>query len=311
MFELIDPAKSPISYSRISTFQKCKRKYYYTYGMDIELNTLNIPFLIGKVIHYGVGLIFEKQEKPITKTIKYFDDKVNELREDMSLSADIEQELVKQRIIVQGMLKAYIRRHKTFIAEAKLISNEAEVIINMSNITGNDVDFIIILDNILEINKKRYLHELKTSASISLDYVNNIKTDVQTNTYFRLYNESNPKNKLSGIIYDVIKKPGIKLTKKETLKEYLKRLENWYLDKQDVEVFYQETFTKPRFSKKELYEGFLAPVLDDMAYCGNDKNKLYGNYSQCNVYGQCSFYRLCHGGENKINFMSYKKRKRD
>lgn len=305
MGDVIDVGKNvvPLSYSSISTFLDCRHKYYYKYIKGYSPREYKSSYVVGNFFSLGLYYLYTKKQKPITETMKLFEIEKQKLREKLSLSPAEEQNLNEQDVIIRGMLRAYKTKYKNFIKKTTHIGNE--VTLKYKSTTG--VNFMGRIDNLLINKGKKYIHEIKTSKYLDENYVKNIKNSLQVALYFTLYNELH-EDKINGIVYDVIRKPSIRLKRKESKEEFLVRLSEYYADPTRTDVFYMEIIDKPMITSKKVYN-LLDKVLDDIKRCKKEPD-YYHNFNHCFVWNRCEYYDVCFFGENKLNLTKFDVRKK-
>lgn len=309
-----------ISVSSLKDFMTCRRLYYYKRIKKYDRNVFNIPFIVGRVVHSGLGYVLERKidEKtkkplnPLQRMLEYFKTEKVKANKEFTLSVEQLEDLNEQEHITQSMLAAYMRKYQVMLRDSKLIGSEVEGALQY----GDNVTFVIKLDNLLRVRTKKILHELKTSKYITPEYVKMIQTDIQSSAYFYLYNEIFPKSPIEEIMYDVIRKPSIRQKKggkksaPESHAAYLQRLTEWYEQKQDMAVFHIERFKSPKITQENVFNTLMS-VADDMLR-SKDKESYYQDFEKCaSYYGEiCPYYELCHeGGEIPRNLVLYQIRK--
>jgi hypothetical protein len=222
------------------------------------------------------------------------------------------EELDMQEFTTKGMLLAYQTKYSVMLKDMKLLGSEVEGAIDL----GNDVIFVLKLDNLVRIRMKKILHELKTTKMITPDYVKRIQTDLQTAAYFHFHNMIWPEDKIEEIMYDVIRKPSIrrkKASKKlpaESKEQFLVRLQDWYKKPDDMAVFHIERFKEPGINEEALVNT-VVKVSEDMLR-SKTKEDYYQDFDKCHSYygDVCPMYDLCHnGGETPANLKLYSIRK--
>lgn len=302
----LDPdRKIRLSFSAVSSFMDCRRKYWFSYVKFIELIAFMPQNIVGNCVHFGLYKLYSKDDKAIAQTMKMLENEKQKLRDKLELSVQQEDMLNEQEYVIKGMLKAYAIKYKRHIAKATHIVNELKLEYPIDKRT----ELIIKMDNIKEVKKKRYVHEIKTAKTLTADYVKNIKNDVQTAIYFHGHNRIVPKKEqLNGIIYDVIRKPSIRRKKKETPQQYLRRLETYYTASNESELFYMETIEKPLLSDKRVFN-MIEHVADEIRSCKTEDD-FYPNDRYCYVRSRCNFYDICHFGENAATMARYRHRQK-
>lgn len=296
-----------ISVSSYSDFMTCRRLYFYKRIKKYERSEFNIPFVVGKVVHYGMEHIFKKASNAIERTVEYFRKEKAEINKTFILTEKQSEQLNEQEIVTQGMLKAYRKKYAAMIRDMKVLGTEVEGSVMLED----DVAIVVKLDNLVSIKERKILHELKTTKYLTPDYVKRIQTDKQTAFYFHFYNVLFEKKPIKEVMYDVIRKPSIRQKQSESKQQYLQRLEEWY-DMPDSEgnKFHIERFKEPKIGFNALLES-VSGVAADMKRCKH-KEDYYQDFDKCtSYYGDiCPYYALCHeGGETKENLVLYQIRK--
>lgn len=291
-----------LSYSALSRFLDCRRKYYWEFVKKLEPLAFRTYGVVGNAIHYGVNRIYEKDDKAISSAIKFFNSEKNNMRKKLDLSPDQEQELNDQEFMIRGMLKAYSFKYAEEIKSTNYICNEFKA----EYLLSDKLLLVIKIDNVLERRGRRFVHELKTVRILTPEYVKNIKNDLQTGIYFHVYNsmQKKSKDKFRGIIYDVIKKPSIRLKMGESKSEFIERLYQYYLGSDSNELFHQDIIERPMLSENRIMN-VISRVADDIRRC-EDIEDFYPNDRFCYVKKKCDYYDICHYGENPETRRKYR-----
>lgn len=295
-----------VSISSIQDWLVCRRLYYYKRIKKYSRFEFDIPFLVGRVMHIGIGALLKKQTNAESLMLKCFEDEKKAANDVLVLSPEQHEDLNEQKYVVQGMLRAYSKRYGKMLKDVKLIDNEVEGSIEINK----NVRLVFKLDNLLKIRKKKVLHELKTSKYITPDYVKSIQTNFQTSVYFYAYNAVYNNNKIDEIMFDIVRKPSIRPKKGEAYQAYLTRLSEWYDKPDDMSVFHIERFNKPKIEEKAIWNT-VENVGKEILKC-NKEEDYYQNFDYCHGYygKRCPYYELCHeGGETKENLVLYNVRK--
>lgn len=295
-----------VSVSSIKDFMTCRRLYYYKRIKRYDRLEFDIPFLVGRVMHVGIGHLLAGKKNASELMMKYFRDEKKEIDMNFVLTEEQKEDLYEQEYVVKGMLEAYKRKYSQMLKGTKVLDNEVEGSIELND----KVKLVFKLDNLLSIRRKKVLHELKTSKYITTDYVKSIQTDFQTATYFYAYNAVYNKSPIQEVMYDIIRKPSIRKKKNESDGAYLERLASWYEIPNDMSVFHIERFPQPKISENDVFNT-IDKVSKEMLKC-KFKEDYYQDYEKCHGYygKRCPMYELCHeGGETKENLVLYSIRK--
>lgn len=309
-----------ISVSSLQDFMTCRRLYFYKRIKKYEKVIYNLPFIVGRVVHVGLGAVLAKSKDPKTKKLnaiaimkKEFDKEKAEAIKAFTLNPEQIEELDMQEFMTRAMLLAYQSKYSKMIEDMRLLGSEVEGAIEISD----NVVFVIKLDNLVFVRNKKILHELKTSKYITPDYVHRIRTDLQTAVYYHFHNIIFEDEPIEEVMYDVIRKPSIrrkkggKTAKVESKEAFLERLLEWYKKPGDASsVFHIERFKTPGISEDAVINT-VVKVSEDMLKSKNIED-YYQDFDKCSSYygDVCPMYDLCHnGGETKENLLSYTVRK--
>jgi len=302
-----------MSVSSVQDWMTCKRLYYYKRIKKYEKTQYNMPFIVGRVVHEGLAAVMAKKPNAIELMTEVYKKERKIAIDTFGLSVEQIEELDMQEFTTKGMLLAYRTKYAKMIADMKLLGSEVEGAIDI----GNDVTFVIKLDNIVKVRNKKILHELKTTKQITPDYVKRIQTDLQTAVYYHFHNIIWPEDPIVEVMYDVIRKPGIRRKKAsknkpaESKEAFLQRLKEWYVQPGDTDsVFHIERFKTPGI-EEEAVVNTVVKVSEEMLR-SKTKEDYYQDFDKCHSYygDVCPMYALCHqGGETKENLVLYTIRK--
>jgi hypothetical protein len=306
-----------MSVSSTQDFLTCRRLYYYKRIKKYEKTAYNLPFIVGRVVHVGLAALMAKsvdkkhgKSNAIEIMIAEYEKERAAAIKEFVLSPEQLEELNMQEFTTKGMLLAYQTKYSKMLADIQLLGSEVEGAIDL----GNDVTFVLKLDNVVIVRKKKILHELKTTKQITPDYVKRIQTDLQTAVYFHFHNIIWPDEPIEEVMYDVIRKPSIRRKTKGKVKEskeaFLQRLQEWYKKPDDMSVFHIERFKTPGITEDAVINT-VVKVSEEMLR-SKDIMSYYQDFDKCHSYygDVCPYYELCHnGGETKENLLLYTIRK--
>lgn len=296
-----------ISVSSLQDFLTCRRLYYFKRIKKYEKVQYNLPFIVGRVVHEGLAAVLAKKKNAVELMTKAYKQERAIALKEFTLTPEQLEKLDMQEFITKGMLLAYSAKYSKMIADMEIMGSEVEGALQFSD----GVIFVIKMDNIAKIRNKKVLHELKTSKTITPDYVKRIQTDIQTAIYFHFHNIIFEDGPIEEIMYDVIQKPSIKLKKKESKQEYLIRLQEWYKKTGDMESkFHIERFKTPGITQDAVINTVDKVSIEMLR--SKTKEDYYQDFDKCHSYfgDVCPYYILCHsGGESPANLLDYKTRK--
>jgi CRISPR/Cas system-associated exonuclease Cas4 (RecB family) len=288
-----------MSVSSVQDWMTCKRLYYYKRIKKYEKTAYNLPFIVGRVVHEGLAAVLAKKSNAIEIMTAVYKKERKLAIDVFGLSPEQIEELDIQEFTTKGMLLAYQTKYAKMISDMKLMGSEVEGAIDI----GNDVTFVIKLDNIVKVRNKKILHELKTTKQITPDYVKRIQTDLQTAVYFHFHNIIWPEDPIEEVMYDVIRKPSIRRKKAsknkpaESKEAFLIRLQEWYKKPGDTDsVFHIERFKEPGITEEAVINT-IVKVSEEMLR-SKDMPSYYQDFDKCHSYygERCPYYELCHEG---------------
>lgn len=295
-----------VSVSSLQDWMVCKRLYFYKRIKKYEKNVFSIPFLVGRVVHEGMAHLLAGKSNAVELMIEYFRKEKKKTSNEFTLTAEQLEDLGEQEYITKGMLEAYRAKYGKMLRDTKVLGSEVEGSLQFDD----NVTLVIKLDNVIRVRKKKILHELKTTKSITPEYVRMIQTDFQTAVYYHAHNEIWERDKIEEVMYDVIRKPSIRQKKNESYQAFLTRLKEWYDRPGDESVFHIERFKEPKISREDVFNT-VDKASQEMLRCKH-KEDYYQDFKQCSSYygDVCPYYELCHGGgETKENLVLYQVRK--
>ena len=275
--------------------------------MEIERKSLNLNFFIGKIVQFGVHLIMVKDNLFLGKTMSYY----KELKKDTKnfvLTEKQIQEIDEVPDIVQGMLQAYARKYTHFLKDVVHLKNEVKIKLELNNCT-----IVSSIDNLFKIGSHIWLHELKTTKELTPQKVMRIKTDLQHALYYYAFHKMyGKKYRIHKILYDIIRKPSIRLKKTESRQEYVERLASWYHGTEaqvEDKKFYAEPIDKPMLKEKDVMNS-IQHIANEVLNC-KSVDDYWQDFDKCfDKYGMCEYYDICHRENNndmdKIISMYYR-----
>lgn len=280
-----------LSYTSLNNWSKCKRYFYFKEVVKIERKSLNINFLVGKVAQFGVHLIMAKDSEYLKKTMVYF----KELKADtkgFTFTEKQTQEIEEVPYIIQGMLKAYAKKYEHFLKDVKHLKNEVKIKLELDNCT-----IISSIDNLFRVGSHIWMHELKTSKELTPQKVMRIKTDLQHALYYYVFHKMyGSKYKIHKVLYDIIRKPSIRLKKTESRQEYVARLADWYSGTEgqvEDKKFYAEPIDRPMLKEKDVMNS-IQHIANEVLSC-KTINDYWQDFDKCfDKYGMCEYYDICH-----------------
>ena len=272
------------SNSSLSTFRDCPRLYKYKYVDMLVSGKTSESLNLGLLGHNAMEIYYKDGWPAALEML-------------INLDAD-DQDKVLRIGKVRALLKGYVDYYgpKDF---TKILEVETEFSIPMINPETNrrstKVQLVGKIDLIASKGAENWLidHKFKGQVGERDFWSINSQMDLYLNAFKDKYN-------CKGIIWNIIRTPSIRQTKKEkTVEEFLERLEN---DIKERPEFYYTRFVMPRWDE-DIKES-MQDVWDahDHLLRVARTGKFYRNTSNCHKYGTCQFLPLCANGIDKDTF---------
>jgi len=305
-------SKMILTYSSISAFKNCRRKYQYSYVDGIELRDRPAYFDFGTAIHLALASHYRGAGRlqVLEEVEKYFADNAPAQDESERL-----QKWIEAREMVTAMYLNYIQRYPS--ESFKVLEIEKPFELPITDVRGDKYKDMMQagkIDLIAEENGL-WIVEHKSAKTIDTNYKRRLTLDAQSLIYLeaveRLYQK-----KFNGVIYNVLAKsvPDKPATLKngslsqaknqnttpeiylEAIREggldeinYKEFLE--YLESNRREYFYREylTFTQEDREewRRELWQ--IAADIERAAELG----AYYKNTANCVGFGTCPYFEIC------------------
>jgi len=294
-----------ISYSSMNSFRKCPRFYYWKHIRRLEKRAFKLPFIVGRIMHHGIQTLLSKPQVAEKEIRKKYKEEAQTARKEFALSPLQEDDLAAQEFSTIGMFEAYQRQYRKFLEDTKHVHTELALKYELKK----NVIIVGKIDNILLNQRRRWIWELKNLKSLDMDRINSIKTDPQTGLYYEVHNRlAKPADRLDGILYQIIRKPSIRQKQKESRREFLVRLQEWYASTESGMKFHLER-TKGSFISGKAVLNTAEKVADQILSC-HDKDDYYQDFSRCiSEWDQCAYYGVCHRDEKQeIKLLTIRKK---
>ena len=266
--------------SRLKDWQDCPRKEGYRYRDQIvPTGGSRLALQIGRAVHRGIE----------TWSL---DEGMRELDLGYPTSVEEAEQMEVTTATVKAMLEGYLTHYQPF----EIHNPELEFLIGARYPTkkglrrSNRVMLAGKIDDIAVVDGQEWLVEYKTAGQIDKTYFDRLYVDSQISFYMMAAKRIGYKP--VGVIYRIIKKPGIRVRKDETIEAFTERLTKDYLVRpdfyfhearlyrsdDDLEAFEIDLWKEIRQAEKNASEGFLAR-----------------HSHACSNWGSCPYLPLCMG----------------
>jgi len=286
-----------LSQSILKMFLECDYKFLY------YLNLWDKPgkeenFFYGSCCHEILDNVYSSGKKPTIKKLeKYLDTYLQDQEEKELLDWITPQKLEYYRAVIVVVMNEYFKYYKAdFKLKFTQVESNFDVEWNGFRMTGKR-------DGMFKKKGKHFLLENKTKSFIAEQTLEwQLELDFQ-NMYYMLSDWIERGKIADGVMYNVIRRPQLKLGANESLQNFSKRLE---LDIKDRPDFYFKRWDV-EYSKKqvELFQFELYEILIHMDRMVTGYRPAIHNRANCNNGFPCDFLEAC----GTDSFKNYKKRK--
>ena len=286
-----------ISHSRLSTFLQCKRLFWYTINNWMNPNSNIVKnTLYGNLCHYILEHIQTFKVTNFQRLYEMCDQWIEKNKIDLD-----KETLTMTKTMTASVMFIYIRRW--YRGEHPLSKNYRIVKceLELKRAKYGDHVFNLKIDKILQHKetKKLYILDHKCKSRFNVDIATKkISIDRQLKLYSSIF-EYLYKKPISGIIHDFIKKPQLKMTKKE--KTYQDYAEKIIADVEKRPDFYFQTVVSSvNDHNNKQFKLDLDDIMNDI-YSRIDKGEKAfpadGAYTDaCNEPFVCDFLDACCSG---------------
>lgn len=262
-----------LSYSSMKVLYNCEQQYFHE---KVAKTPVDSDYEDSDA--FGVGKAFHKVMED-TLHNKYDKDLLLKAMEDEKVDAE-------DYPMLAGMLKKYVRVHK--LSGLKVIKCELQVTI--SKRFNGFIDMIMVNES----SGEWWLGDLKTTKMLDKTLIPRLPKDPQLNLYSYFYKDIASAYDLDpdlfqGCRYRAVTKPTIKMKSKETVDQYIDRLEE-HCEAYDIEVPFSMMDIKGVWSMHGEAHDRASQL-----FAGEAPKR---NYNGCISYFKpCKFFSQCHGFE--------------
>lgn len=291
------------SYSQISCFAQCHRKYFWSYILGLIAKTLPLYMIKGKAYHKGLAGWYRTKD---------MDEALAILAETMASIPTFKPTDVddKEKAIIDTTiaLNAYMNYYgDDNILEPKFVEQEMEV---------EGVKFIV--DMIGNYDGKPCIVEHKTTTQIDEHYLTRTALDLQLNLYIYLLRKYYDRPDMLPLkLYRITKYPSLRIKKDETPGQFQLRIIKDYLERPDY--YFINEVTQSQNWQIELAGDELKTIINDVGHikrlcakCSLEKpvecltcGLWFRDTSKCSMMGGCTYLPLCKDYQtNRIFFIA-------
>ena len=307
------PDAHRLTNSQIATFRTCQRKEYYSYRVGVRPEQQGRALRFGSMMHYGIEMV-AKGHTP-SEACQAVSDFYNGIQwAGVGNPRDIEIEHMQVVALLNGYFDTWINKGPDHLRVVENIEVERQFELKIpyqKRIFAGKIDGIVKL-----ANGQIAVRETKTASddiAADSDYVRRLRIDNQISGY--VIAAKSMGFSIDTILYDIIKKPGIKpysatpeesrkYTKEgklyanqreedESASDYYDRL---YADIQTSPDKYFARYNIPRLDSdlQEWKDGIIDSMKEMQQAYEHDRKAR--NTAACLAYGRCAYLDVCHSG---------------
>lgn len=284
-----------ISQSAIGRFQDCRKKASYALEGWVP-KTPSRPLLFGNFFHNCLAVVNTYvNKKHIAPAMEELEMICNEewehfLQTPEAAHAETATNMQYDSQVILLLLKHYVDQYFKDDSVRNWVNIEGRIDIEYEN-----NKLMGYLDGAYELKngKETWVFETKTKSFEDLESLGRIlHMDFQSFYYMHLY-----KLKYgvlpNGICYNIVFKPTIRKGKKESMSEFLDRLDKDI--SQNRPKYFQRLYVSIDPEEYEIWrDTTLKPLLSDYTRWATGKAPTYKNTASCNgKYGKCPYLELC------------------
>lgn len=313
---LIDPAiPFEVSNSSISLFKACRFQWFLRYCLGVQHVVTPAYFDDGDIFHCSLDMHYTGAAYPEIK--KYVRERYKALLDESLMKSQKILDAIETRTVtLQGMVEGYTKVYQDDLKKWETIFCEREFGVMLVDSDGMSFMYRGKID--MKIRERDtgdyYIVEHKTASQIGVAYVSKLPMDSQVLTYLAM-DHHNVKNnpdwnaggEPKGCIYNVIKKPGIKVKQKETRQAYLKRLAEEYTTPEKYPNYFYRDKIKHKKVRLIKFIKEIKDIVPEMRAVAGEMMSAHKCERACADYGGCQYKDICLKGGLKGTHMAYYK----
>lgn len=304
------------SWTEISTYQECPRKYKHKYVNKVYVRKRAAYFVLGEAIHKYIEMFYRTKDAKLAahaveRVFAGVDRSLLDREETHGLEID--------KNIALGIAKAYPKYYRKDFDRYEKFLTEQQFKFRFPKQTDSNVEvpraFRGMIDCLLlDDDGYWWILETKTAApsTIGPNYFKRTHIDGQIMSYMHGAKDILGKYP-RGIIYNVIKKPGIRLKKNESLQAFQRRVYDEYTQFADKKNYFirEEVIVSQARLDEWLYEtNILTGNLTYATKPGANTTYWPMHTTNCNAkFGTCEYLPACTARQyNKVLYTKGSKR---
>lgn len=275
-----------VTQSLLSTFIQCRQMAaYYLQGLRLVRSKESLN--IGSMVHQGLEEYYSGKERAVVKPAKAYNSWIEGLAQDCMDADAPDQDAQVAMAKVSAILKPYINYYKEEDGkefEWVELEKKFDVIWNRYRLLGRR-------DGIVKVGEDYWLFETKTTSQISDEnYQRKLAFDFQVLFYITVA-EHELKIPITGVIYNVIRKPSNRQGKNDSFQSFTKRMQDAV--EKDPEKFFIRYEAQYNERTKKEFQRELKMKLSMFQDWLEGRLPTYKNESACVGKWACQYLAQC------------------
>lgn len=310
-------SRDGVTQSNLGQWLECREKSRKSLLLGLTGVDASKPLIFGSLSHEMLdkGYTALRRNKPLPKTLAV--DALRVWKSQNEGCSSLAQEIAEESsVILHHLLPVYFDHWKVADAKIKWTSLEEEFRVPLTVHTprGNIIEVPLCgkRDAQIHVDGKAVLFETKNKGRISPSLMDQLPLDLQLDTYLCTWTDEEGLPASLRVLYNIIKRPGERRKKGETLMEFGSRIADNARLKPDEHFFrYEMTYTASELVEKRLrifsLLGEFADWVEEASRLKDDDMDPIFNPASCEgKYGTCEFLRAC----SSRSTVGFKKRKK-
>lgn len=271
-----------ITQSELVSLADCPKKWDFKYNRLLRPKQKSVKLVLGSAIHEGIESFYTQRGDPVD-VVRQYCQKVFDDADQRGLLIDDEYQITLQKS--EAIMKAYLKRYKNDLDIYKVLEVEKTFRVHL-------VDDIYLngkIDRRMQDRRSNVIYptESKTAASWDED-VNRLMLDFQVSVYSWVESKLYDLDSVM-FLYDVIRKPALRIKKNEDLEIFLNRIETSLLEEADT-YFFRTKVSRSRNEINRTYDELVIRARDLVRR--RQTGEVYRNPSDA-CFWKCDHRALC------------------
>lgn len=297
------------SYSQISCFAQCHRKYFWAYILYLESKVNPLYRVKGKTYHKGLATWYKTGDEDAALDVM-----AKTMLSIPTFSPTDINDKEKAILDTTIALNAYMAYYKN---DTRLEPKQVEQLMEVDGVK-------FIVDMIGNYDGQPCVVEHKTTTKLDEHYLDRTALDLQLNLYIYLLRKHYNRPKMLPLkLYRITKYPSLRIKKNETPSQFQLRIINDYLERPDY--YFINEVTQSQDWQIELAGSELEYIIRELNctknYCDTtcqyhglincmSCGAWYRDTSKCSMFGGCTYLPLCKDFQTNRMFFVKKGQKR-